>query len=199
MVRMELGNKRLDSNDGQHVRPLVLACSVRSRCIPFRWARPFLSRNHVSDQGVVITCLWHAFGGRSRVTSHGRKSFVLVSFSLLATRTQSPCFVAPFLRSLIFFRSVDRREYLIHRVVQFLSAWSLRHPRFFRYAVFLSSGEVVLCADPGGLCSGPYQIWGFFLYCHFIISNALAQLLSRIFVSFGRSRSEPTLWNCFWR
>jgi len=89
--------------------------------------------------------------------------------------------VASFLRSLIFFPLVTRREYLINRVVQFLSVWSLRHPRFFRYAVFLSSGEVVLCADPGGLCSGPSQIWGFFLYCHFIISNALAQLLSRHF------------------
>ena len=64
---------------------------------------------------------------------------------------------------------MNRREYLIHRVVQFLSAWSLRHPRFFRYAVFLSSGEVVLCADPGGLCSGPSQIWGFFIlsFYHF--------------------------------
>jgi hypothetical protein len=57
-----------------------------------------------------------------------------------------------------FLHSVTRREYLINRVVQFLSAWSLRHPRFFRYAVLLSSGEVVLCADPVGLCSGPSNL-----------------------------------------
>ena len=36
---------------------------------------------------------------------------------------------------------------------------SLRHyPRFFRYVVLLSSGEVVLCADPGGPCSGPSNL-----------------------------------------
>ncbi len=53
---------------------------------------------------------------------------------------------------------MTRREYLINRVVQFLSAWSLRYPRFFRYTVLLFSGEVVLCADPDGLCSGPSNL-----------------------------------------
>jgi hypothetical protein len=43
-------------------------------------------------------------------------------------------------------------------VVQFLSAWSLRHPRFFRYEILLSSGEVALCSDPDGLCSGPSNL-----------------------------------------
>ena len=47
---------------------------------------------------------------------------------------------------------------------------------------FIVLREVVLCADPSGLCSGPSNL-GILLYCQFIISNALAQHSSRHFLS----------------
>jgi hypothetical protein len=75
---------------------------------------------------------------------------------------------------------VARREYLINRVVH-------SYPRGV-YAIHGSSGtqfycpqERLFCVPTRAGCARVLQIWGLLLHCQFIISNALAQLLSRHF------------------
>ena len=119
---------------------------------------------------------------------------------LVSDDTHLTITVFSFLLSLIFFRSVTRREHFNNRVVQFLSAWSLRHhPRIFRYAVLLSSGEVVLCADPSGLCSGPSNLGNIFVLSIYHFERSCSAFVASFFVFFGRSCRELTLWNPFWR
>ncbi len=58
--------------------------------------------------------------------------------------------LTPFLTITEFFSTLWRGVNISTITSSIPIIWSLRHyPRFFRYTVLLSSGEVVLCADPG--------------------------------------------------
>ena len=59
--------------------------------------------------------------------------------------------------------------------------------------------ERLLCVLTRAVCARVHQIWGIFLYCQFVISNALAQHSSRHFLSSLDALPGSSPFESFWR